>query len=107
MPIFPNTLLLLLLAVDLVNSTTSCVYDIRTQTYLQPSFLFQMLQRMLTVNKKAFESLQLPNDIVLEKWTIPAGTNLVQAIGVAITERRKGGSVALVPALLERGDASC
>ena len=56
---------------------------------------------MLTVNKKAFESLSLPNDVVLEKQVIRAGTNLIKAIGVAITERNKTGSVSSSPALLE------
>jgi hypothetical protein len=56
---------------------------------------------MLTVNKPAFESIHLPANIVLEKQVIPAGTNLAKAIGTAITERNKAGSVASSPALLE------
>lgn len=91
----------ILSAVDLVNSTTSYSYDIRTQTYLQPKFSFQTLQRMLTVNKYAFENLHLPKDVVLEKQVVPAGTSLAKAIGVALAERNKTGSVASSPALLE------
>jgi hypothetical protein len=56
---------------------------------------------MLTVNKSAFGDIQLPNSIILEKQVIPAGTNLVNVIGVAIAERKKTGSVASSPALLE------
>ena len=92
---------LIWLAVDIVNSTTSFAYDIRTRTYLQPHFSFQTLQRMLTVNKTAFESIYLPNSIVLDKQTIPAGTNLAKAIGIIVTEKNKSGSVASSPALLE------
>jgi len=88
-------------AVDTVNSTTSYAYDIRTQTYLQPHFAFQTLQRMLTVNKTAFGSIHLPNSIVLDKHVIPAGTSLAKAISIVITEKNKSGSVASSPALLE------
>lgn len=56
---------------------------------------------MLTVNKNAFENLRLPNDISFEKQVIPAGTSLAKAIGVAIAERNKTGSVSSSPALLE------
>jgi len=87
--------------VDLVNSTTSYAYDHRSQTYLQPSFSFQTLQRMLTVNKKAFENISLLEDLVLEKQVIPAGTNLAKTINVAIQERSKSGSVTSSPAILE------
>jgi len=87
--------------VDLVNSTTSYAYDHRTQTYLQPSFSFQTLQRMLTVNKKAFENISLLEDLVLEKQVIPSGTNLAKTISFAIQERSKSGSVTSSPAILE------
>jgi len=56
---------------------------------------------MLTVNKYAFENLHLPKDVVLEKQVVPAGTSLAKAIGVALAERNKTGSVASSPALLE------
>ncbi|KAF9529627.1 mitochondrial ribosomal death-associated protein 3-domain-containing protein [Crepidotus variabilis] len=87
--------------VDLVNSTTNYAYDIRTQIYVQSTFSFQTLQRMSTVNKAIFENITLQKEIVLEKQTIPAGTNLVQAIEVAIQERKKSGSVASSPAILD------
>jgi hypothetical protein len=56
---------------------------------------------MLTVNKKAFESISLLEDLVLEKQVIPAGTNLAKTINVAIQERSKSGSVTSSPAILE------
>lgn len=87
--------------VDLVNSTTSYAYNIRLQTYLQPNFSFQTLQRMLTVNKKAFENILLPKDLVLEKQVVPAGTTLAKTIDIAIEERSKSGSVHSSPAILE------
>ena len=69
-------------AVSIVNSTTPYMYDIRTQTYLQPAFAFQTLQRMLTVNAEALGSIQLQEDLVLEKRRVPAGTSLADLIDI-------------------------
>ena len=86
-------------AVDLVNSTTSHAYDIRTQTYLQPWYSFQTIQRMLTVNKEAFTKINLEEDLVLEKSVMPKGTPLNEVIEAALAERVV--SVAQAPLYLE------
>lgn len=86
-------------AVGIVNSTTPYAYDIRTQTYLQPAFAFQTLQRMLTVNAEPLGSIQLQENLVLEKQEVPAGTSLVDLIGIAISERSR--TMAQSPLILE------
>ena len=42
---------------------------------------------MLTVNKKAFTEITLPEDLVLEKQTLKASTNLKEVVDVAIVDR--------------------
>ncbi|KAF8159956.1 mitochondrial ribosomal death-associated protein 3-domain-containing protein [Crassisporium funariophilum] len=86
-------------AVNLVNSTTTHAYDIRTQTYLQPTFSFQTLQRMLTVNDVALRKLTLQTSLQLEKREVPAGTSLAELIEIAINDRSR--SVAQAPLILE------
>ena len=56
---------------------------------------------MLTVNKKTFENIVLTQDLILEKQTIAAGTNLAETIEVAVQERKKSGSVASAPVILD------
>lgn len=85
--------------VGIVNSTTPYTYDIRTQTYLQPAFAFQTLQRMLTVNTEALNSVQLQEKLLLEKREVPAGTSVADLIGIAISERSR--TVAQSPLILE------
>jgi small subunit ribosomal protein S29 len=85
--------------VNLVNSTTPYAYDLRTQLYLQPGFSFQLLQRMLTVNKKAFTEITLPEDLVLEKQTLKAGTTLKEVVDVAVVDRQR--STAQAPLILD------
>lgn len=71
----------------LVDSSTSYVYDSRTQTYLQPSFSNQLLQRVMTVNKKALDSLLLSQTVSFDKRPpVPAGTPLSQLVNVATSE---------------------
>jgi small subunit ribosomal protein S29 len=86
-------------AVNIVNSTTPYTYDIRTQTYLQPAFAFQILQRMLTVNAEALSTIKLRENLVLERQTVPAGTPLSNLIDIAILERSR--TVAQSPLILE------
>ncbi|KAH9479917.1 37S ribosomal protein S23, mitochondrial [Psilocybe cubensis] len=86
-------------AVNLVNSTTPYVYNIRTQTYQQPSYSFQILQRMLTVNGGALSKIQLSEDLVLERQTVRAGTPLSAVIEIAIAEKER--SIGQSPAILE------
>ncbi|KAF9480354.1 hypothetical protein BDN70DRAFT_618401 [Pholiota conissans] len=86
-------------AVDLVNSTTSYAYDIRTQTYLQPWYSYQTLLRMLTVNKDLLKNILLREDLVLEKSTLPKGTPLTIVIETALAEKQR--SVAQAPLYLD------
>ena len=71
-------------AVNLVNSTNSYVYDIRTQTYLQTEFALQTLQRMLTVNSKVLDSVQLHEDLELDNISHSAGELLTVVIRAAL-----------------------
>ena len=64
-------------------------YDLRTQLSLQPGFSFPILLRMFTVNKKAFMEVTLPEDSVLEKQTLKAGTALKEVVDVAIVDRQR------------------
>ncbi|KIM88314.1 hypothetical protein PILCRDRAFT_814211 [Piloderma croceum F 1598] len=74
-------------AISLVNSSTQYIYDPRTQTYLQPTMAFQLLQRFLTVNRSALDGLTIRNDLELEKKpTVPAGTALADLIGVGLRD---------------------
>lgn len=86
-------------AVSLVNSTTAYTYDVRTKTYQQPVFTLQTLQRILKVNSEVLDSVQLQEDLVLEKMTIFAGTSLSDLIGSTI--RAKTRRVAQTPLVLE------
>ena len=88
-PHYLRSTLLIPKAKNLVNSTTAYAYDLRTQTYLQPAFAYQTLQRMHTVNAHLLGQLQMQNDLVLEKQTVPAGTSISDLIQVAIKEKSK------------------
>lgn len=81
------SILISALAISLVNSSTQYIYDPRTQTYLQPTMAFQLLQRFLTVNRSALNGLTIRNDLELEKRpTVPAGTPLADLIGVGLRD---------------------
>jgi small subunit ribosomal protein S29 len=74
--------------VNLVNSTTPHSYDLRTQTYLQPVFAYQTLQRMLTVNAKAFETLKTQSELTFEKRSaVPVGTSLKDLVNVGLKDQ--------------------
>ena len=78
----------------LIDSSTTYVYDHRTQTYLQPSFSNQLLQRILNVNKKILEKLTVSRDVPFEKRAaVPAGTPLIQLISIASTETHLAPSI--------------
>ncbi|KAF5316594.1 hypothetical protein D9619_006611 [Psilocybe cf. subviscida] len=85
--------------IDLVNSTNDYYYDIRTQTYVQPFYSFQTLQRMLKVNSKALAQLTLKEELVLEKRTLKAGTKLTQVIEAIMAEKAR--SIAQAPLVLD------
>lgn len=73
-------------AVNLVNSTTPYDYDLRTQTYLQPAFAFQTLQRLQTVNSTTLSALTTHKKFVFEKREVPQGTSLFDLVGVALKD---------------------
>ncbi|KAF9464923.1 mitochondrial ribosomal death-associated protein 3-domain-containing protein [Collybia nuda] len=73
-------------AVNLVNSTTPYEYDLRTQTYLQPTFAFQTLQRLQTVNSVTLSALTTHKKLVFEKREVPQGTSLFDLVGVALKD---------------------
>ncbi|KAL0953378.1 hypothetical protein HGRIS_004618 [Hohenbuehelia grisea] len=73
--------------VNLVNSTTPHVYDARTQTYLQPAYAYQLLQRLQTVNAAALSELTTSQDLVLERRSIPAETTLSELITYGTSEQ--------------------
>lgn len=84
------------LAINLVNSTTTYVYDLRTRTYLQPVYSYQTLQRLLTVNAKALSRLTTQNDIpVTPTNTVPTGASLVDLIKIGTDDQT------LAPVVLE------
>ncbi|KAH7910195.1 mitochondrial ribosomal death-associated protein 3-domain-containing protein [Hygrophoropsis aurantiaca] len=87
-------------AINLVNSTTTYAYDMRTQTYLQPVFAFQTLQRFLTVNEAKLTSLFSQQEVELERRpALPVGTPLIDLINVGIRDQTLAPSV--LSALLE------
>jgi small subunit ribosomal protein S29 len=73
-------------AVNLVNSTTPYEYDLRTQTYVQPAFAFQTLQRLQTVNAAPLQTLTTQKKHVFEKREVPQGTSLFDLVGVALKD---------------------
>ena len=86
-------------AVNLVNSTTPYIYDIRTQTYLQSKFAFQTLQRMLNVNLELLDSVELQEDLEWDNKSYSAGATLSSVILAAIGARRRKAS--LSPVILD------
>lgn len=68
----------------MVNSTSLYTYDLRTQTYLQPAYAYQTLQRFLTVNEAALNSLTTQREILLDKrpTSVPAGTPIPELINI-------------------------
>lgn len=75
------------LARNLVNSTTSYSYDIRTQTYLQPAFAHQTLQRMLSVNSAALSSMRTTRAHKIDvKRDVSLGTSLSDLIDIGMKD---------------------
>jgi small subunit ribosomal protein S29 len=72
--------------VNLINSTTPYEYDLRTQTYLQPKFAYQTLQRLQTVNSALLMTLTTQRKFVFERREVPLGTSLFDFIGVALKD---------------------
>ncbi|KAA1468983.1 hypothetical protein DENSPDRAFT_857644 [Dentipellis sp. KUC8613] len=88
-------------AINLVNSTTPYVYDLRTQTYLQPAFAFQTLQRFLKVNEAALRSLKTTTDVEVERRApVPAGTSLADLVQIGVKDQTVAPTV--LSAVLEQ-----
>ncbi|KAK7455168.1 hypothetical protein VKT23_011039 [Stygiomarasmius scandens] len=71
-----------------VNSTTIHAYDLRTQTYLQPQYAFQMLQRISSVNSKLLGQINMRQSLNMERRQIPAGTSLAELATIGIKEQQ-------------------
>ncbi|EIN09639.1 hypothetical protein PUNSTDRAFT_51852 [Punctularia strigosozonata HHB-11173 SS5] len=82
-------------AINMVNSTSPYVYDLRTQTYVQPAFAFQTLQRFLTVNSAALEELKTQLEVTLDRRPapVPAGTSLASLISIGTKDPSMAPSV--------------
>lgn len=78
-------------AIGLVNSTTPHAYDLRTQTYLQPVYAYQTLQRLLSTNLRILSTLNTQRGLMLERREIRVGTPLVDLINIGIKEGNVGG----------------
>ncbi len=82
-------------AVNLVNSSTPYSYDLRSQTYVQPQFAYQTLQRTLSVNNSILSSLTTAKKLFFEKREVPAGSTLVDLINIGLKD------VSSAPAVLD------
>ena len=86
-------------AINLVNSSTSYSYDLRTQTYLQPVFAQHTLERFRTVNERALNSFVTVDKIDLGVSSLPEGTPLLKLIDVGL--RDQASAPAVLSELLE------
>lgn len=73
-------------AINLINSTTPYEYDLRTRTYIQPTFSYHTLQQLQTVNRDALLRLSTTKKLVFERREVPSGTNLFDLVGVALKD---------------------
>ncbi|KAH9975748.1 mitochondrial ribosomal death-associated protein 3-domain-containing protein [Lactifluus volemus] len=86
--------------ISLVNSSTPYSYDLRTQTYLQPVFAQQTLQRFRTANQHALSLLSAEDKIDLpDCLSLPRGTPLLKLIDVGLKDQTSAPIV--LTALLE------
>ncbi|EAU90026.1 mitochondrial carrier protein [Coprinopsis cinerea okayama7 len=88
-------------AVSLVNSTTPHVYDLRTQTYLQPYAAHQAVQKLLTVNADALSKLTLSSPIVTDKLTFEAGKTLAEVAGICVKDKSYASAPVVLDGLLK------
>jgi small subunit ribosomal protein S29 len=82
-----------------VNSSTAYSYDLRTQTYLQPVFAQQTLERFRFVNEHALNSLVVEDKIELGGSSLPQGTPFLKLIDVGLKDR--ASAPAVLSALLD------
>ncbi|KAI0918027.1 hypothetical protein AcW1_007009 [Taiwanofungus camphoratus] len=80
-------------AISLVNSSTSFVYDDRTQTYLQPDYSFELLRRFLSVNSAALQTLTTQDELILEERSVPAGVTLAELVNAGLEDRASAPAV--------------
>ncbi|KAJ6606930.1 mitochondrial ribosomal death-associated protein 3-domain-containing protein [Mycena sp. CBHHK59/15] len=88
-------------AKQLVNSSTTFTYSLATQTYLQPVFARQTLQRFATTNAAPLALLRTAAPALVDGRTVPAGTPLTEliALGVADASAAPAALDALLSAL--------
>ncbi|KAM6496503.1 mitochondrial carrier protein [Amanita muscaria] len=79
--------------VNLVNSSTPYAYDLRTQTYLQPQFAFQTLQRTLSVNSSILSSLHTTKKLFFEKRELPVRSSLTDLIAIGLKDASSAPAV--------------
>lgn len=60
---------------------------------MQPEFSFQLLQRFLTVNAAALESLKTSKEFVSPRRTLPVGTPLVELISIGTRDKTQAAVV--------------
>jgi hypothetical protein len=90
-------------AINLVNSSSTYSYDMRTQVYTQPSFAYQTLQRLLGVNGSILNAMQTSKDVEIERRSpIKAGTSLAELVRVG-TQDQSVASTVLEAVLAELG----
>ena len=82
-----------------MNSSTPYSYDLRTQTYLQPVFAQQTLERFRNVNEHALNSLVAKDKIELDGSSLPQDTPLFKLIDVGLKDQTYAPAV--LSALLE------
>ncbi|TFK51912.1 hypothetical protein OE88DRAFT_1658612 [Heliocybe sulcata] len=74
-------------AIKLVDSSTTHIYDLRTQTFIQPKAAYQLLIRFLTVNRDRLQNLKTTVETPLDRRsTVPAGQGLVDLIEMGLKD---------------------
>ncbi|KAI0761832.1 mitochondrial ribosomal death-associated protein 3-domain-containing protein [Trametes elegans] len=71
-------------AISLVNSSTSYVYDPRTQTYGQPAYAQQLLKRFVDVNGSLIRHLTLRSSYPFDERPVNSGEPLLNLINVGL-----------------------
>ncbi|KZT43187.1 hypothetical protein SISSUDRAFT_1069044 [Sistotremastrum suecicum HHB10207 ss-3] len=75
-------------AIKLVDSSTPYTYNTRTQTYIQYDAAFQILQRLLTVNRERIEGLTLESTAAYEHLKgLKAGMTLTSLIEMGLKDK--------------------
>lgn len=100
-------------AASLVNSTTPHVYDLRTQTYLQPLASYQLIQKLVQVNHGKLDKIKLKEPIHLAQ-PIPApelregkrevfesGMTLAEVVGIALKDKSYGSSSVVLDGVMK------